>query len=369
MEDNLVTVAIHTYERAIILKNILESNGIECALHNVNLIQPIVSAGVRVRIRESDLTAALAIIETISFTDVEGVGESKDVPRFVLVPVDFSDYSLKASKFACKVAHSLNASVVLLHTYFSPFYAGGFPVGDAIYFDDQGNDTYKSLIKKNETSMNDLIQTLKKDFSEGILPQVDITAKYREGIPEEQIILYIKKHKPLMLLMGTQGQGSHKLDLLGSVTSEVIDRSSVPVFALPVKTPITGLEDIRSIGFVTQFEHRDMVAFETMMQLLKPFKYKVYFIHMKDGPDTWDEVQLEGLKSYFKRQYPEMESAYVLMNGKHVVENINDFIKDRQIDVLTIASNKRNLVARLFNPSIAKRMVFHSDTPLLVIHS
>lgn len=369
MEDNLVTVAIHTYERAIILKNILESNGIECALHNVNLIQPVVSAGVRVRIRETDLTAALAIIETISFTEVEGVGENKEVPRIVLVPVDFSGYSLKASKFACNAAKSLNASVVLLHTYFSPFYAGGLPVGDAIYFDDQGNDTYKSLIKKNEESMNELIQTLKKDISGGLLPDVAITAKYREGVPEEQILLYSKKHKPILLLMGTQGQGSHKLDLLGSVTAEVIDRSNVPVFALPENIPFNCFEDIRSIGFVTQFEHRDMVAFETMMKLLKPFKYKVYFIHIKDGVDTWDEVQMEGLKSYFKRQYPDMESAYVLLSGKNVVENINEFINEREIDVLTIASNKRNLVARLFNPSIAKRMVFHSDTPLLVIHS
>ncbi|MCX6307658.1 MAG: universal stress protein, partial [Bacteroidia bacterium] len=50
MEENLVTVAIHTYERAIVLKGILESKGIEVCLHNVNLIQPIVSAGVRVRI-------------------------------------------------------------------------------------------------------------------------------------------------------------------------------------------------------------------------------------------------------------------------------------------------------------------------------
>jgi len=32
-----------------------------------------------------------------------------------------------------------------------------------------------------------------------------------------------------------------------------------------------------------------------------------------------------------------------------------------------MTAQKRNLMARLFNPSIAHRMVFHSDTPLLVI--
>ena len=55
MEDKLVTLAIHTFEKAQMLKMILESEGIEVYIHNVNQIQPVISAGVRVRIKESDL--------------------------------------------------------------------------------------------------------------------------------------------------------------------------------------------------------------------------------------------------------------------------------------------------------------------------
>ena len=52
MEDKLVTLAIHTFEKAQILKTILETEGIEVYIHNVNQIQPVVSAGVRVRSRK-----------------------------------------------------------------------------------------------------------------------------------------------------------------------------------------------------------------------------------------------------------------------------------------------------------------------------
>mgnify|MGYP002091299224 CR=1 FL=1 len=41
---------------------------------------------------------------------------------------------------------------------------------------------------------------------------------------------------------------------------------------------------------------------------------------------------------------------------------------DNQIDIITLTSYKRNIFARLFNPSIARKMIFHSDTPLLVIN-
>jgi len=45
MEDKLVTLAILTFEKAQILKTMLETEGIEVYIHNVNLIQPVVSAG------------------------------------------------------------------------------------------------------------------------------------------------------------------------------------------------------------------------------------------------------------------------------------------------------------------------------------
>ena len=64
MEDKLVTLAILTYAKAQILKNVLENEGIETYIHNVNQIQPVGSSGVRVRIKESDLPHALKITES-----------------------------------------------------------------------------------------------------------------------------------------------------------------------------------------------------------------------------------------------------------------------------------------------------------------
>ena len=363
----LVTVAIHTYERAIILKGILESNGIEATLHNVHLIQPIVSAGVRVRIRESDLPAALKILETICFDDAQSRVGEKPLPRIVLVPIDFSEYTLQAVRLAFSSANNLNASIVLLHSYYSPFYVGGYPIGDAIVYDDRSNESYKSLIQRNEDEMNALMNVLRMEIANGTLPDIPIIAKYREGVPEEQILLYAKKHKPLMIIMGTQGNNATSHDLLGSVTAEVIDRSSVPVFAFPEHTPFDRFEGIRNIGFITRFDQRDLVAFDVMMKLLNPFNYKVYFIHLSSDSNPWDEIQLAGIKEYLKRQYPNLESSYVLLEGEQLIEHLNRFIEERKIDVISVASGKRNVFARLFNPSLAHRMVFHGDTPLLVL--
>ena len=125
MEEKLVTLAILTYSKAQILKNVLENEGIEACIHNVNLIQPVISSGVRIRIRESDLPRALKIIESSAWLAEDVVNEEKTEEKHgkqVLIPVDFSDYSMAACEFGFNFAAKIQAEVVLMHVYFSPVY-------------------------------------------------------------------------------------------------------------------------------------------------------------------------------------------------------------------------------------------------------
>ena len=129
MEDKLVTLAIHTFEKAQILKTILETEGIEVYIHNVNQIQPVVSAGVRVRIKESDLPHALRIIEDNKWFEEPKEEEAKvNAVKKVLIPIDFSDYSAKACELGINYAHAVGAEVMIMHAYFSPYFPSAIPI-------------------------------------------------------------------------------------------------------------------------------------------------------------------------------------------------------------------------------------------------
>jgi nucleotide-binding universal stress UspA family protein len=367
MEDKLVTVAIHTYERALILKGILESEGIETYLHNVNLIQPVISSGVRVRIKESDLPSALKIIEGLVFTDDFVQDDKNSVQnKIILVPIDFSEYSIKAARFAFNLADNFNASITFLHTFYSPIYSGGMPITDAFAFDETNAEELRKLRKKMHVDMDELSDRIKKEIKDGKLPDIKFNTEFSEGVPEEQILLYSKKNKPCIIIMGTKGKGSKDGQFMGSVTSDIIDRSNVPVFAFPVDTPYESFDDIKRIGFITNFEQRDLVAFNSMVDFLSGFSYKVYFIHLSNDLDQWDEIQIAGVKEYFKRQYPNLESSYCVINGDNLIFNLNNFISERKLDTIVLNSRKRNIFSRLFNPSIANKVLFHTETPMFV---
>ena len=229
MEDKLVTLAILTYAKAQILKNVLENEGIEAYIHNVNLIQPVISSGVRLRIKESDLPHALQIIESSAWLseDIikgkESSSEKNKEKRKVLIPVDFSNYSLKACQFGFSFANAINSEVVLLHAYFSPIYVPTIPYGtDNFNFQIEREESVKSMIETVHNELNKLSDTIKK-------------------------------------------------------------------------------------------------------------------LH------------------------------YNVVKEDNILSNLDKYVKEENIDVICITNYKRNIFARLFNPSIARKMIFHANTPILVI--
>ncbi|KUK76234.1 MAG: Universal stress protein [Proteiniphilum acetatigenes] len=367
-EEKMVTVAIHTYEKAHILKTILESEGIPAVIHGIRMIEPVIPGNVRVRINERDLPRALKIIEELDFTE-QGVKEvNRENKKEILVPVDFSDYSLTACTFAFQLARDLECEVKLMHVFFTPFYPATVPFGDSFTIQPPDRSIYQDVKSKTEKEMSQLVSKIREQISKGVLPDVPFQTLLVEGLPEEEIIAYSKKMRPTAIVMGTRGRNAKELDLIGSVTAEVMDGCRTPVFAIPEGTHVHGVAEMKRIVFLTNFQEREFQAFDVMMQFLKPYQVKVYLAHIAKKEDVWNEIKLSGIQKKFAELYPHLETAYRLIDQSlGLEESLEKFVKEHQIDMIALSSSRRNIFARMFNPGIARRMLFHSDTPLLVI--
>ena len=122
MSDKLVTLAIRTYQRAQMIKAVLEEHGIETIIHNLNLEHPEMAVGVRVRIKEKDLPQALAIVEQIEKEWEKENGEEKREKPPVLIPIDFSDQVAKSIDFGFEFARKHGTSVMFLYVYYTPMF-------------------------------------------------------------------------------------------------------------------------------------------------------------------------------------------------------------------------------------------------------
>ena len=375
MKDNdkhkLVTVAIHTYQKAQILKTILESEGIEAYIHNVNLLQPMVSAGVRVRINEVDLPRALDIIENVTFDDLEVIEESKKVKKKeILVPVDFSEFTLKTCEFAFGLAKEVDCDIKLMHVYFSSFYPTSIPFGDTFTVQPTVEGMYKDIHENVEKQMKDLISKLNYKIADGLIPDINYSYTLREGLPEEEIVSYSKKIHPFAIVMGTRGSNKKEQDLIGSVTAEVMEGCKTPIFAIPENSHLLSMSTMKNIVFLTNFQEREFLALATLMEFIKNYPIRVSFVHVAKKEDRWNEIKLTGLNNYFKEHYPNITTDYTVIDGNEgIPEALEKFVNENTIDMISMSSSPRNIFARMFNPGIARRMLFHTNTPILVIKS
>lgn len=363
MSDKLVTLAIRTYQRAQMIKNVLEDNGIETVIHNLNLEHPEMAVGVRVRIKESDLPTALKIVEEM---ERHYEKESVSVHSQVLIPIDFNDILHKTIDFGFDFADTLNAEVVLLYVYFSPSFTITMN-NDINTYSISDSEMLRRIVNSANADMENMTRLIKSRIEKGELPDVSFRFELKEGVPEEEILYYCKKHNPSLVVMGMQGRNPSE-DFVGSVASEVIESCVTPVFVIPSQMTTEHVEGIRKVAFLTNFDHKELIAIDHTIKILGSGNLEFYFIHASDKNEAWDEVMLAGIKSYFSNHYPHLITHYALLGSNNSREMIDNYLKEKNIDLLAFNTRRRRFLSRLFNPGIIYELVQDAATPLFATH-
>lgn len=356
--NRLITVAIHTFDRAVELKNTLEEEGIEVKLHNVNLDEKVLSSGVRVRIRERDLPQALQIIESPETTTSDKC--------CVLLPVDFGKYSLKSVKLGMEYARRTRGRVLLLHSYINERHTMSLPFGSDRY--DSPEDEIKGIKKNARERMEEFTKMLNEKIAAGELPKVKIDTRVTEGIPEEQILHYAQKNDVSLIVMGTSGTNRRRQNLIGSVAGEVMDACKFPIFTVPIGMPDIGLTDITHVAFFSNLIQQDIISFDRFARLFNMRGVEVTIVPVVDKKERrLVDQSLQQLAQYCREHYPECTFKTKRIATKSFIDNVSQFIKDEGIQLIAVPNKKSSIFSRLFNPSLAHRVLFQTDTPMLVV--
>ncbi len=315
------------------------------------------------------MQSALTILERVNEEIYIDENESPPEVRKILMPVDFSEFSLQTCSLGLNLAAKTQNEVVFYHTYFNPV-TNTLPFSEAFTYEKKLTETLRELEDNAREDMNKFVDTLKNEMKHGRLPDVKFSTELVEGIPEERIIQYAKKHRPKVIVMGTRGKNRKVDDLIGSVTAEVIDRAKVPVLAIPEDAPINTLDEVQNIAYATNFDKTDFEALDKLMEMLQDFKVNIFCLHVgQKDEDVWNSVKLEGMKKYLEDKYRDVTFSCKLVEGSDILLGIEKEVQALKIDAIALTTHRRNIIARLFNPSIARKMLFHTNTPLLVFHA
>lgn len=297
----------------------------------------------------------------------------------ILIPVDLTACSNQAMEFGFHLAAktSMQTEITLLHVYHTLDIVSG--------------------------EMQALKQTLLAKMQSGELPRVNFKVREEFSVRTNKATAIVDcchgKDEFDLIVMGTHGEKSKIF--IGSTAAAVIEKASVPVFVIPEYS--VPFERTLNIAFATDFKEYDLEAFRKMVEFLKPFSQfnpfnpynhtKIHLVHIVspesniDGNrklnDLKDKVKQYGIDgceikpvvyhpySFTKEELIHIDGVVleaVTVKQESVAETLDRFIRDYYIDIITLVTHKRgSIIDEMFHaPSIPKKMIYHTKTPILV---
>jgi nucleotide-binding universal stress UspA family protein len=286
----------------------------------------------------------------------------------ILVPIDFSKNSLTACLFAFALAQKLGAEIKLLHVFNDPFVDSGYIPTRASYQSFSRNVLLEieEMAKKNLLAF---LEELKINLKKLNLNDVKFHYNLRRGKPEYQIVNMAEAYKPYIIVVGAQGAGKMPSDIIGSVTTKVIENIEVPIIAIPESWEYKNFDKINML-YATDFQDSDHSALNKLLDITKPFDIKFNCIHIESNENApWKEMQMFKLESSLNNLYPNTDIKCHLINHPNLLEGIQNFIDESNIDLISFTSPKRSIFYKLMFPNNLKKMIYQSKIPLLVFHS
>ncbi|HOV11453.1 MAG TPA: universal stress protein [Bacteroidales bacterium] len=364
MKTKLVTITSTNYSKALLLKSLLEFEGIETYLANVNLIQSNIATGVKVMVKDSDAKKALQVFKYADKQELKTTAAKTENINRIICPVDFSKDSLNAAYYALQVAAKINAEVKFVYACYSmqPM-ANIFP--DAFSYQIGMGNIFNDEKLEVKDAMTKFKTTISLYLKEHDLNDLKISTHIIYEDPMMAIPDYCKKHKYAMVIMGTKGLGKSRNYQAGSIALNTIENVDIPVLVVPKEYNVTTLGKFNTV-YLTDFDDRDFTSFRKLMSIISPFDAKVHCVHIQQEKSKINKIMLDELTGHIKSVYSNYDVSCKLINSKEVSRSINEFVKANDINLISLSERKRNWLVKLFSKSVVKEILFKVNTPLLV---
>ncbi len=267
--------------------------------------------------------------------------------KTILVPTDFSKAARNAAEYAVNIAKDINAKVILFHIYHVPISVSEVPV--MIITPAELHLDAETLLKKEAVY-------LRKKTG------VEVKCIAKMGLAVDEILEEAKN--ATLIIMGMKGANRLSEVLMGSITTATLRKAKTPVLVIPEKATYKKPE---KIVFACDYDPKtDVHTLDALKGLMKTFGSKIFVVNVKKKKES---IPVEEAVARIKveSKLNDVEHVYYFPEKEDLVEAINEFVEDKQADMVAIIPHRYNLMERLFHKSISKEMAFHTHVPLLAL--
>jgi nucleotide-binding universal stress UspA family protein len=267
----------------------------------------------------------------------------------ILVPVDFSQYSVEALKVAAQIARKNNFEIILLHLLELPHqvsddFGNGNSIPEIIYFKNKA-------IEKLEELMDSV-------FLQGI--EVFESVEFKKV--DEGIIDASTKNNADLIVMGSHGTSGFNELLVGSNTEKIVRYSKVPVLVIK-----KGVKEFNANHFVfaSDFSKESRKPFRKMLEFAKLFDSKLFLVTICTPASFKTTFATEKNMENFIAHFEIENYSKHIYNDTNIESGIVNFANSVNADLIGMCTHGRTGLAHFYNGSISEDLVNHALKPVI----
>lgn len=273
----------------------------------------------------------------------------------ILVPTDFSVRSNEVYTSARLFATALKADLVLFHA--TPVDLKG--VGEKLL-------DPKTLPENLNPKYPDVFYSFLEYKATSAASKINFSFIIEQGFPVMSIKRAITELDIDMVIMGTRGDRVEKFEgiYLGSVAGQVAEEVECPVLLIP---PDAVFEKADKLIYGLDLNQYSIDSIKEVLTLSLSLESEVVFItvlrNKKDG-----DTEMNKLKQMLTEIEPAANISFQLVEHTNVIEGINRFLEIEGGDLLVMERHQKNILEKIFSPSLINNISRHLAIPLLIMH-
>ncbi|HJW28947.1 MAG TPA: universal stress protein [Saprospiraceae bacterium] len=275
----------------------------------------------------------------------------------ILFPTDFSNAADNAFVYALKLAERLQASIQVIHVY------EVLEVHSWIEESMDMTQLNEKITLGEFEKYKEQIELLKRIAVENQLGEIDINYTMKESSEIVQAIVdEANASQADMIVIGTTGAHGIKELFFGTIASKVMEHAKCPVLVVPDTATYRG---IQKMALTLQYKHGELDLIEKAITMAHQFHAQLHCLHV----DVYDPEKIKHRKEEYEQAFAHdpgvsFHTHYDLDTEKGIL----DYMKAQNMDVIIMRMEHQSLLKEIFSQSLAKRIAYHSEIPLITLH-
>ena len=291
--------------------------------------------------------------------------------KLILCPIDFSEFSVWAYRYALSLAEHYRAKLVAQHIVEIWRYPSvGFVASAQLY------DEFCQAVR--ESGQQQLQEFVKNHTHSEIQPELVVHL----GMAPDSILSFAQARKTDVIVMGTHGQRGYDRLMLGSVTDRVMRRAPCPVLVVskPPHDSMTAGEQRRHVHhlnrilFCTDFSENSERALNYALSATAEYDAELTLLHVLEqvpSPAKTEEAIAAATAQLDKLIPPEGPNTLKIKTAVRIgkpYRQIIQFALEAQIDMVTMGVRGRGALDLAVFGSTTYRVMQLGPCPVLAVH-